>query len=50
LNPAISEEDAVTLKKEQKLMLKMSDQDIEKGEIISQKELNEDDLKWLREK
>lgn len=50
MESSISEEDIVTLTKEQRLMLEMSDQDLENDEIISQMELNKDDLKWLREK
>lgn len=50
MESSISEEDEVTLTEEQKRMLKMSDQDIEEGEVISQRELNRDDLEWLREK
>jgi hypothetical protein len=50
MESSISEEDEVPLTDEQKRMLKMSDQDIEKGEIFSQRELNRDDLEWLREK
>ncbi|MFO7798170.1 MAG: hypothetical protein R6V22_00245 [Rhodohalobacter sp.] len=50
LESSTSEEDEVTLTEEQKRMLKMSDQDIEEGELISQRELNRDDLEWLREK
>ncbi|MGM0744142.1 MAG: hypothetical protein ACQETF_02485 [Bacteroidota bacterium] len=50
LESSTSEEDEVTLTEEQKRMLKMSDQDIEEGELISQRELNRDDIEWLREK
>jgi hypothetical protein len=50
MESSTSEEDVVLLTKEQKRMLKMSDRDIEEGEVISQRELNRDDLEWLREK
>ncbi|WP_372906488.1 hypothetical protein [Rhodohalobacter sp.] len=50
LESSTSEEDEVTLTEEQKRMLKMSDKDIEEGELISQRELNRDDIEWLREK
>ena len=50
MESSISKEDEVPLTEEQKRMLKMSDKDIEEGEIISQSELNRDDLKWLRVK
>jgi hypothetical protein len=50
MESSTSEEDEVTLTEEQKRMLKMSDQDIEEGEFISQRELNRDDIEWLREK
>ncbi|PKD42799.1 hypothetical protein [Rhodohalobacter barkolensis] len=50
MESSISEEDVVSLTEEQNRMLKMSDQDIEEGELISQRELNRDDIEWLREK
>ncbi|MDZ7756547.1 hypothetical protein [Rhodohalobacter sp.] len=50
MESSISEEDEVPLTEEQKRMLKMSDKDIEEGEIISQSELNRNDLDWLLKK
>jgi len=50
LESSASGEEEVILTKEQRLMLQMSDQDIENGDTISQEELNNYDLKWLREK
>lgn len=40
--------DVVKLTEEQTLMLQMSDADIKKGKLISQKQLDQDDLKWLK--
>ena len=42
------DKDVVKLTKEQKLMLQMSDQDINNGKPISQKQLDQDDLQWLK--
>ena len=42
------DKDVVKLTKEQKLMLQMSDQDINNGKLISQKQLDQDDLQWLK--
>lgn len=39
----------VELTDEQILMLQLSEQDIEKGRLISQAELDKSDAKWLRE-
>lgn len=41
--------DIVELSEEQKIMLQMSEDDIEKGRIILESELNKKDLKWLQE-
>jgi len=41
--------DAVELSEEQIIMLKMSDEDIQNGNLISQLELDKSDLKWLKE-
>lgn len=43
------EKDAVKLTAEQKLMLEMSDRDIEAGRLISQEDLDKGDLEWLNE-
>lgn len=40
--------DEVTLSKEQQEMLKMSEKDISKGNIISQESLDKQDLEWLK--
>ena len=42
-------QDTVKLSDEQILMLQMSDRDIENGMIISQDQLDKDDLQWLSE-
>lgn len=42
-------QDTVKLSDEQILMLQMSDLDIENGIIISQDQLDKDDLQWLSE-
>ena len=44
------EDEAVKLTEEQVLMLKLSDKDIEAGRIISQEQLDKNDLRWLRGK
>ncbi|MBK8685257.1 MAG: hypothetical protein IPN26_09810 [Bacteroidetes bacterium] len=41
--------DIVELSEEQKIMLQMSEDDIENGRIILESELNKKDLKWLQE-
>lgn len=41
--------DIVELSEEQKIMLQMSENDIENGRIILESELNKKDLKWLQE-
>ncbi len=38
----------VKLTEEQTLMLKLSDKDIKNGKIISQSQLDKEDLKWLK--
>ena len=43
-----TDKDKVKLTEEQVLMLKMSDKDIKNGKIISQSQLDKDDLKWLK--
>ena len=42
------DQDTVKLTEEQVLMLQLSDQDIKKGELISQNQLDKDDLQWLK--
>jgi len=39
----------VKLTEEQQLMLKMSDNDIANGKLISQTDLDKSDLEWLKE-
>jgi hypothetical protein len=41
--------DKVKLSDEQILMLQMSEKDIKKGKLIDQKNLDKEDLKWLKE-
>jgi hypothetical protein len=40
----------IKLTKEQKLMLEMSENDIQNGRIISQSDLDKNDLEWLKGK
>jgi hypothetical protein len=40
--------DTVKLTAEQILMLQLSDRDIENGKLISQSQLDKDDLRWLK--
>jgi hypothetical protein len=40
----------IKLTKEQKLMLEMSEKDIQNGRLISQNDLDKSDLEWLEEK
>ncbi len=42
------DKDKVKLTEEQILMLKLSDKDIKNGKLISQSQLDKDDLKWLK--
>jgi hypothetical protein len=44
------EKDKIKLTKEQKLMLDMSEVDIQNGRIISQNDLDKNDLEWLKGK
>lgn len=48
-NSAVQDE-KIKLTKEQKLMLEMSENDVQKGRIISQSDLDKSDLEWLKEK
>ena len=43
------DDDKVKLTKEQILMLKLNDKDIKKGLLISQNQVDKQDLKWLKE-
>ena len=49
VNKSSEDKDTVKLTKEQILMLKLVDEDIQTGNLISQDQLEKDDLKWLRE-
>ena len=42
------ENDVLELSPEQILMLEMSDNDIENGNVIAQDDLDKEDLKWLK--
>ena len=44
------EDEKIKLTKEQKLMLEMSEADIKNGRIISQSDLDKNDLEWLKGK
>lgn len=43
-----TDDDKVKLTEEQILMLKLSDKDIDNGKLISQSQLDKNDLKWLK--
>lgn len=49
INSSSVGQDIVNLTDEQILMLQMSDLDIANGRIISQDQLDKDDLQWLNE-
>lgn len=44
-----SDNEAVKLTKEQTLMLQLSDKDILNGKLISQDQLDKEDLQWVKE-
>ncbi|WP_420319003.1 hypothetical protein [Ekhidna sp.] len=44
------EHDKIPLTEEQKIMLAMSEDDIQNGRMIDQDSLNKQELKWLKEK
>lgn len=48
VNSSSVDNDIVKLTDEQILMLKLSDDDIVNGRLIDQKQLDKDDLKWLK--
>ena len=50
INSSKVEENKITLTKEQKLMLEMSENDIQNGRLISQSDLDKSDLDWLKGK
>lgn len=43
-------DEKIKLSKEQKLMLEMSEKDLQNGWIISQEDLDKSDLEWLKGK
>ena len=49
LESSKTEKDIVKLSEEQILMLKLSDKDIKSGKLISQSQLDKNDLKLLKE-
>ncbi len=49
VNKSSADNDSMKLTKEQILMLHLSDEDIESGNLISHDQLVKDDLKWLKE-
>jgi hypothetical protein len=50
INSSKVEENKITLTNEQKLMLEMSENDIQNGRVISQSDLDKSDLEWLKGK
>ena len=49
INRSTIETELVDLTEEQIIMLQMSENDIQNGNLISQLELDKSDLKWLKE-
>jgi hypothetical protein len=49
VNTNSADGDTVKLTEEQILMLQLSDKDIKSGKLISQSQLDKDDLQWLKE-
>jgi ferritin-like protein len=43
------ESDTVKLSEEQKIMLRLSEEDIRHGRLITQQQLDKDDLRWLKD-
>ncbi len=48
IETSFTDDDKVKLTDEQILMLKLSDKDIEDGKLISQSQLDKNDLEWLK--
>ena len=48
VNSSSMDQDTVHLTDEQVLMLQLSDEDIKNGKLISQNQLDKDDLQWLK--
>ena len=44
------QETSITITEEQKIMLAMSDEELEAGRLIDQEALNKEELGWLNEK
>ncbi|MBW8334374.1 MAG: hypothetical protein K0M40_20325 [Prolixibacteraceae bacterium] len=49
VNSSSVNHDTVQLTEEQILMLQLSDEDIKSGKLISQDQLDKEDLQWLKE-
>jgi hypothetical protein len=49
ISTSSSEGDVVSLTEDQKEMLKMSEEDIKEGRLISQEAMNKRNLEWLNE-
>ncbi len=49
LATTVADTNKVKLSEEQIVMLQLSDKDIKKGKLISHKQLDKDDLQWLKE-
>ena len=47
ISSRFSESEIIELTKEQKIMLEMSEQDIKKGNLISQEAMDKRNLEWL---
>lgn len=50
VSSTVSQDQPVSLSKEQKLMLEMSEEDIKNGRLVSQEEMVKRNLEWLNEK
>jgi len=50
VSSTVSKDQPVSLSKEQKLMLEMSEEDIKNGRLVSQEEMVKRNLEWLNEK
>ena len=48
VNSSSVDHDTIQLTEEQVLMLQLSDNDIKNGKVISQNQLDKDDLQWLK--
>jgi hypothetical protein len=48
VNTSAVDKDIVELTEEQILMLQLSDKDIKNGKLVSQRQLDKDDLQWLK--